>query len=104
MIGRYKKAVSSRANNRWMDLTDGGFWPAARPPHPHAAALFVDFTLGRKAQEIVANQGRWVSRKDVKYQVDPGQRKQQVVSHEKWGERTTELVQLYNRLIMRAAK
>jgi hypothetical protein len=26
------------------------------------------------------------------------------VSHEKWGERTTELVQLYNRLIMRDVK
>ena len=29
--------------------------------------------LSKKAQEIMANQGRWVSRKDVKYQVDPGQ-------------------------------
>ena len=47
---------------------------------------------------------RWVSRKDVKYQVDAGLRKQQVASHEKWGERTAELVQLYNRLIMRDAK
>ncbi len=52
----------------------------------------------------MAKLGRWVSRKDVKYQVDPGQRKQQVVSHEKWGERAAELVQLYNRLIMRDAK
>ena len=81
-----------------------GFWVAARPPHPHAAALFVDFMLAKKGQEIMANQGRWVSRKDVKYQVDPGQRKLQVVSQEKWGERTKELVQLYNRLIMREAK
>lgn len=81
-----------------------GFWVAAKPPHPHAAALFVDFMLSKKAQEVMANQGRWVSRKDVKYQVDPGARKLQVVSHEKWGERTTELVSLYNRLIMREAK
>lgn len=50
----------------------------------------------QKAQEIMAKPGRWVSRKDVKYQVDPGQRKQQVVTHEKWGERAAELVQLYN--------
>lgn len=78
-----------------------GFWVAARPPHPHAAALLVDFMLSKKGQEIMANQGRWVSRKDVKYQVDPGPRKLQVVSQEKWGERTAELVQLYNRLIMR---
>ena len=52
----------------------------------------------------MSNQGRWVSRKDVKYQVDPGARKLQVVSQEKWGERTNELVQLYNRLIMREAR
>jgi len=80
------------------------FWVAARPPHPHAAALFVDFMLSKKAQEMMAGQGRWVSRKDVKYQVDPGTRKLQVVSQEKWGERTNELVQLYNRLIRRDAR
>jgi hypothetical protein len=45
-----------------------------------------------------------VNRQDVKYQADPGPRKQQVVSDEKWGERTNELVLLYNRLIMRDAK
>ena len=58
---------------------------------------------GQKAQEIMANQALGEPL-DVKYQVDPGLRKQQVVSHEKWGERTTELVQPYNRLIMRHAK
>jgi hypothetical protein len=52
----------------------------------------------------MASQGRWVSRKDVKYLVDPGARKLQVVSQEKWGERTAELVQLYNHLIMQEAK
>jgi hypothetical protein len=46
-------------------------------------------------------QGRWVSRKDVKYLVDPGQKKLQVVSYEKWGDQTNELVQTYNKLIMR---
>jgi hypothetical protein len=43
-------------------------------------------------EDASAKQGRWVSRKDVKYLVDPGQRKLQVVSQEKWGERTNELV------------
>jgi hypothetical protein len=32
---------------------------------------------------------------------DPGQKKLQVVSYEKWGNRTNELVQIYNKLIMR---
>jgi hypothetical protein len=38
---------------------------------------------------------------DVKYLVDPGQKKLQVVSYERWGDRTNELVQTYNKLIMR---
>jgi iron(III) transport system substrate-binding protein len=81
-----------------------GFWVASHPPHPHAAALFVDFMLSKKAQELMAHQGRWVSRRDVKYQVDPGQRRLQVVSQDKWGERTNELVQLFNKLILRESK
>jgi len=52
----------------------------------------------------MANQGRWVNSKDVKYQDDPGHWKHQMVSHARWGERTAELVQLYNRVIMRDAK
>ena len=38
---------------------------------------------------------------DTKYLVDPGQKKLQVVSCEKWGDRANELVQTYNKLIMR---
>ena len=52
-------------------------------------------------QKSPEHQRRWVSRKDVKYLVDPGQKKLQVVSYEKWGDRTNELVQTYNKLIMR---
>ena len=49
----------------------------------------------------MVGQGRWVSRKDVKYLVGPGQKKLQVVSYENWSGRTNELVQTYNKLIMR---
>ena len=55
---------------------------AARPPHPYASALFVDFMLSLSGQEIMAGQGRSVSRKDVNYLVDPGQNKLQVVFYE----------------------
>ena len=72
------------------------FPECSRPPAP-----FVDFMLSKSGQEIMASQGRWVRRKDVKYLVDPGQKKLQVVSYEKWGDRTNELVQTYNKLIMR---
>ena len=49
----------------------------------------------------MAAQGRWVGRQDVKYLVDPGSRKVQVVSPLKWGDRAQELVELFDKLILR---
>jgi iron(III) transport system substrate-binding protein len=80
--------------------TPTAVWIASHAPHPHAAALFVDFLLSKRAQEIMAAQGRWVSRKDVKYLLDPGSHNVQMVSL-KWGERDVELVQLFNKLVLR---
>ena len=81
--------------------TPTGVWIGSRAPHPHSAALFVDFLLSQRGQEVMAAQGRWVSRQDIKYLVDPGTRRVQTVSPLKWGERTSELVELFDRLIMR---
>jgi len=80
--------------------TPTAVWIAAHAPHRHAAALFADFLLSRKGQELMAAQGRWVSRKDVPYLLDPGARKVQMVSL-KWGERDVELIQLFNKLLRR---
>src|SRR5262245_5296576 len=33
---------------------------ASGAPHPHAAALFVDFLLSKPGQDLMANRGRWV--------------------------------------------
>ena len=81
--------------------TPTGVWIGARAPHPHSAALFVDFLLSKRGQEVMAAQGRWVGRQDVKYLVDPGNRKVQVVSPLKWGERAEELVEIFDKLILR---
>ena len=81
--------------------TPTGVWIGAHAPHPHSAALFVDFLLSKRGQEAMAAQGRWVARQDVKYLVDPGTRKVQVVSPLKWGDRANELVELFDKLIMR---
>jgi iron(III) transport system substrate-binding protein len=81
--------------------TPTGVWIGSHAPHPHAAALFVDFLLSKRGQEVMASQGRWVSRQDVPYLVDPGSRKVVTVSPLKWGERTAELVELFNKLLMR---
>jgi iron(III) transport system substrate-binding protein len=81
--------------------TPTGVWIGSRAPHPHASALFVDFLLSEKGQRMMAAQGRWVSRQDIKYLVDPGTRRIQMVSPLKWGERSQELVQLFDKLLLR---
>ena len=69
---------------------------AARPPHPHAAALLVDFMLSRKGQEIAYRQTRWPAHKDLATGAtdEVGNRKTLVPDADKWGARFEELVQL----------
>lgn len=64
-------------------------------PHPHAAALFVDFLLSKSGQDIMAGQGRWASRKDVGYLVDLKGKKMQIPSAD-WDDKQVELIKLYN--------
>jgi iron(III) transport system substrate-binding protein len=64
-------------------------------PHPHAAALFVDFLLSKAGQDIMVAQGRWASRKDVGYFADLKGKKMQIASPE-WDDKQTELIKLYN--------
>jgi len=64
-------------------------------PHPHAAALFVDFLLSKPGQDIMVAQGRWASRKDAGYFADLKGKRMQVASPE-WDEKQVELIKLYN--------
>ena len=75
---------------------------SAHPPHPYSAALLVDFLLSKKGQEIMFNQGRWVSHKDVttKGPYDIGDRKTVVPSPLNWGDRYKELTDLYKKLLL----
>lgn len=68
---------------------------AAGAPHPHAAALFVDFLLSKPGQELLASQGRWASRRDVGYFADIKGKKMQIASIE-WDDKQVELIKLYN--------
>lgn len=68
---------------------------AAGAPHPHAAALFVDFLLSKPGQDLLASQGRWASRRDVNYFADIKGKKMQIASLE-WDDKQTELIKLYN--------
>ena len=72
------------------------FVMSSQPPHPHAAALLVDFMLSKKGQEIAFNQRRWPASKDLASggPDDVGNRNTLVPDAEKWGSRYEELVQL----------
>ena len=67
-----------------------------QPPHPHAAALLVDFMLSKKGQEIAFKQSRWPAFKELATggPDDVGNRKTLVPDADKWGSRYEELVQL----------
>lgn len=68
---------------------------AAGAPHPHAAALFVDYLLSKPGQDLMASQGRWTSRKDANYFADLKGKKMQIAAAE-WDDRQVELIKLYN--------
>ena len=66
-------------------------------PHPHAAALFVDFLLAKAGQDLMAGQGRWVSRKDGSYFADLKGKKMQIPSPD-WDDKQVELIKRYNNI------
>jgi iron(III) transport system substrate-binding protein len=68
---------------------------SAGAPHPHAAALLVDFLLSKEGQELMARQGRWASRSDVGYLIDIKGKKMQLPLPE-WDGQQIELIKLYN--------
>lgn len=72
------------------------FVMSSQPPHPHAAALLVDFMLSKKGQEIAFKQRRWPASKDLASggPDDVGNRNTLVPDADKWGTRYEELVQL----------
>ena len=69
---------------------------SSRPPHPHAAALLIDFMLSKKGQEMAYRQNRWLAHRDLATggPDEVGNRKTLVPDSEKWGARYEELVQL----------
>jgi iron(III) transport system substrate-binding protein len=69
---------------------------SSHPPHPHAAALLVDFMISKKGQDIAYRQNRWPAHKEFATGSpdEVGNRKTVVPDAEKWGARFEELVQL----------
>jgi iron(III) transport system substrate-binding protein len=68
-------------------------------PHPHAAALLVDYHLSKEAQELMAQKlFYWTARRDVKWTPDPGA-DFRVVSPLEWGAKYNHLRELFRKTI-----
>jgi len=76
-----------------------GIWILKRAPHPHAAALLVDFLFSREGQQVYAEQNRLVARKDMEW--DFGGKKVgkvHVLSVEQWGPKYDRLVKRFGEI------
>ena len=76
-----------------------GLWVLKRAPHPHAAALLIDFLFSREAQQVYADQNRLVARKDIEWNFG-GKKvgKVHVLSAEQWGPKYDALVRQFDQI------
>jgi iron(III) transport system substrate-binding protein len=68
-------------------------------PHPHGAALLVDYHLAKETQEMMAQRlFYWTSRRDVKWTPEPGT-DLRVLSSFEWGPKYNNLRELFRKTI-----
>jgi iron(III) transport system substrate-binding protein len=80
-----------------------GVWISKRAPHPHAAALLVDFLFSREGQQILAGLSVLVARKDIPWDFGGKQLKGiHVLSAEKWGSKYNDLVRQFDDIFRKA--
>ena len=76
-----------------------GIWVMKKAPHPHAAALLMDFLFTKEGQQVYADQSRLVARKDMEWDFGGKQLKRvHVLPAEKWGPRYNELVRQFDQI------
>lgn len=76
-----------------------GVWLSRHSPHPHAAALLVDFLFSREGQQLHADKTRLVARTDIEWNFGGKTVKGlHVLSSEKWGVRYNELVKKFDEI------
>lgn len=76
-----------------------GLWLAKHAPHPHAAALLVDFLLSVEGQQLFAQANRLVARKDVEWRsLGKLPERTHVLSVEKWAPRNKDLIAQFDKI------
>lgn len=72
---------------------------ASKAPHPHAAALLVDFYLSKEAQEILAQKlGYWTVHKEVRW-LQESSGELHIVPQLEWGRKYNQLVENFRKII-----
>jgi iron(III) transport system substrate-binding protein len=80
-----------------------GIWISKRAPHPHAAALLVDFLFSREGQQILAGLSVLVARKDIAWDFGAKQvRGIHVLSAERWGSKYNDLARQFDEIFRKA--
>ena len=81
-----------------------GVWISRRSPHPHAAALLMDFLFAPEGQQFHAKQFFLSARKDISWDFGGKTiRGIRFVSAEKWGERYSELIKQFDDIFRKKA-
>src|SRR5713226_3550104 len=79
-----------------------GTWTMKKAPHPHAAALLVDFLFAKEGQKVFEDQNRLLARKDMEWNFGGKRLKRvHVLSAEKWGPRYNDLVKQFDQIFRR---
>jgi iron(III) transport system substrate-binding protein len=80
-----------------------GIWISKHAPHPHAAALLVDFLFSREGQQTLAALSVLVARKDIAWDFGGKQvKKVHVLSSEKWGSKYNDLARQFDAIFRKA--
>jgi iron(III) transport system substrate-binding protein len=81
-----------------------GVWISRRAPHPHGAALLVDFLFSPEGQQFHARQFFLAARKDINCDFGGKTiRGIRFLSAEKWGERYSELIKQFDEIFRKKA-
>ncbi|MGH7836019.1 MAG: ABC transporter substrate-binding protein, partial [Candidatus Binatia bacterium] len=76
-----------------------GTWISKRAPHPHAAALLIDFLFSPEGQKVYADLNRLSARKDIDWDFGGKRLKRvHVLSAEKWGSRYNSLIKQFDEI------
>lgn len=76
-------------------------WATKTSARPHAAALLLDFLLGKQIQQFFSERGRRVAHKEVSYLPNPPANARWIVLNpEKWGPRYGDLTKRYRDIFL----